>query len=119
MPRVKRGVTARARHKKVLSRAKGYFNARRKVFRVAKQAVAKAGQYAFRDRRVRKREFRALWIARINAAARENGLSYSRLINGLSRAAIGVDRKILADLAGHDKKAFSALAEKAKAQLPV
>ncbi len=119
MPRVKRGVTARARHKKVLSRAKGYFNARRKVFRVAKQAVAKAGQYAFRDRRVRKREFRALWIARINAAARENGLSYSRLINGLSRAAIGVDRKILADLAVHDKKAFSALAEKAKAQLPV
>jgi large subunit ribosomal protein L20 len=116
MPRVKRGVTARARHKKVLSRAKGYYNARRKVYRVAKQAVARAGQYAYRDRRVRKREFRALWIARINAAARECGLSYSRLINGLSRAAIAVDRKMLADLAVHDKKAFSALAAKAKAQ---
>jgi large subunit ribosomal protein L20 len=119
MPRVKRGVTAHARHKKLLSRAKGYFNARRKVFRVAKQAVAKAGQYAYRDRRQRKRQFRALWVARINAAARENGLSYSRFINGLSRAAIEVDRKMLADIAVHDKPAFSALAEKAKAHLPV
>lgn len=119
MPRVKRGVTAHARHKKVLSLAKGYFNARRKVFRVAKQAVAKAGQYAYRDRRQRKRQFRALWIARINAAARENGLSYSLFINGLSRAAIEVDRKMLADIAVHDKPAFSALAEKAKAHLPV
>lgn len=119
MPRVKRGVTAHARHKKVLSRAKGYFNARRKVFRVAKQAVAKAGQYAYRDRRQRKRQFRALWVARINAAAREHGLSYSRFINGLSRAAIEIDRKVLADLAVHDKPGFSALAEKAKAHLPV
>lgn len=119
MPRVKRGVTAHARHKKVLSRAKGFFNARRKVFRVAKQAVAKAGQYAYRDRRQRKRQFRALWVARINAAARENGLSYSRFINGLSRASIEVDRKMLADIAVHDKPAFSALAEKAKAHLSV
>ncbi len=119
MPRVKRGVTAHARHKKVLSRAKGYFNARRKVFRVAKQAVEKAGQYAYRDRRQRKRQFRALWVARINAAAREHGLNYSRFINGLSRAAIEVDRKMLADIAVHDKPAFSMLAEKAKAHLPV
>jgi len=119
MPRVKRGVTAHARHKKVLTRAKGYFNARRKVFRVAKQAVAKAGQYAYRDRRQRKRQFRALWVARINAAAREHGLSYSRFINGLSRAAIEIDRKVLADLAVHDKTGFSVLAEKAKAHLPV
>ncbi|MDA8364284.1 MAG: 50S ribosomal protein L20 [Acidiferrobacterales bacterium] len=117
MPRVKRGVTAHARHKKVLGRAKGYFNARRKVYRVAKQAVDKAGQYAYRDRRVRKRDFRALWIARINAAARECGLSYSRFINGLQRAAIAVDRKVLADIAVHDKHAFSVLAEKAKASL--
>ena len=118
MPRVKRGVTAHARHKKVLSRAKGYFNARRKVFRVAKQAVIKAGQYAYRDRRQRKRQFRALWIARINAAARECGLSYSRFMNGLKIASIEVDRKVLADIAVHDKKAFSSLAEKAKASLP-
>jgi large subunit ribosomal protein L20 len=118
MPRVKRGVTAHARHKKVLGRAKGYFNARRKVFRVAKQAVDKAGQYAYRDRRQRKRQFRALWIARINAAARECGLSYSRFMNGLKIAAIEVDRKMLADIAVHDKKAFSSLAEKAKASLP-
>jgi large subunit ribosomal protein L20 len=118
MPRVKRGVTAHARHKKVLSRAKGYFNARRKVFRVAKQAVDKAGQYAYRDRRQRKRQFRALWIARINAAARECGLSYSRFMNGLKIAAIDVDRKVLADIAVHDKQAFSSLAEKAKASLP-
>ncbi len=117
MPRVKRGVTAHARHKKVLGRAKGYYNARRKVYRVAKQAVDKAGQYAYRDRRVRKREFRALWIARINAAARECGLSYSRFINGLQRAAIEIDRKVLADIAVHDRHAFSVLAEKAKASL--
>lgn len=117
MPRVKRGVTAHARHKKVLGRAKGYYNARRKVYRVAKQAVDKAGQYAYRDRRVRKREFRALWIARINAAARECGMSYSRFINGLQKAAIEIDRKVLADIAVHDRNAFSALAEKAKASL--
>lgn len=117
MPRVKRGVTAGARHKKVLSQAKGYYNARRKVYRVAKQAVAKSGQYAYRDRRVRKREFRALWIARINAAAREYGLSYSRFMNGLKKATIDIDRKILADIAVHDKKSFSVLADKAKAAL--
>jgi len=117
MPRVKRGVQAGARHKKVLSEAKGYYGARRKVYRVAKQAVVKAGQYAYRDRRQRKRQFRALWIARINAAARENGLSYSRFINGLSKAEIEIDRKVLADLAVFDKVAFSALAEKAKASL--
>ena len=117
MPRVKRGVTAGARHKKVLSQAKGYYNARRKVYRVAKQAVAKSGQYAYRDRRVRKREFRALWIARINAAARENGLSYSRLINGLKKANIEIDRKVLADLAVFDKAAFGAIAAQAKASL--
>jgi large subunit ribosomal protein L20 len=117
MPRVKRGVTAGARHKKVLAQAKGYYNARRKVYRVAKQAVAKSGQYAYRDRRVRKREFRALWIARINAAARECGLSYSRFMNGLKKATIEVDRKVLADIAVHDKKSFSVLADKAKAAL--
>jgi large subunit ribosomal protein L20 len=117
MPRVKRGVTAGARHKKVLSQAKGYYNARRKVYRVAKQAVAKSGQYAYRDRRVRKREFRALWIARINAAARECGLSYSRFMNGLKKATIDIDRKVLADIAVHDKKSFSVLADKAKAAL--
>ena len=117
MPRVKRGVTARARHKKVLTKAKGYYNARRKVYRVAKQAVMKAGQYAYRDRRARKRDFRALWIVRINAAARECGLSYSRFINGLQKAMIEVDRKMLADIAVHDKAAFAVLAEKAKASL--
>jgi large subunit ribosomal protein L20 len=117
MARVKRGVVARARHKKVLNKAKGYYGARSKVFRVAKQAVIKAGQYAFRDRRVRKREFRALWITRINAAARINGLSYSRFMNGLSRAGIEVDRKMLADLAVHDAAAFTALAEQAKAEI--
>ena len=117
MPRVKRGVQARARHKKVIAEAKGYYGARRKVYRVAKQAVIKAGQYAYRDRRQRKRQFRALWIARINAAARENGMSYSRFINGLSKAEIEIDRKVLADLAVFDKAAFSALAEKAKASL--
>jgi len=117
MPRVKRGVTARARHKKVLKKAKGYYNARRKVFRVAKQAVIKAGQYAYRDRRNRKREFRALWIVRINAAARAHGLSYSRFMDGLHKADIRVDRKVLADLAVNDPDAFAALAEKAKAAL--
>ena len=117
MSRVKRGVQARARHKKVLDKAKGYYGARRKVYRVAKQAVIKAGQYAYRDRRQRKRQFRALWIARINAEARENGLSYSRFINGLSKADIEIDRKVLADLAVFDKAAFTALAEKAKASL--
>ena len=117
MPRVKRGVVARARHKKVLDQAKGYYSARRKVYKVAKQAVMKAGQYAYRDRRARKRDFRALWIVRINAAARECGLSYSRFINGLQKAAIEIDRKVLADIAVHDKSAFAALAEKAKASL--
>jgi large subunit ribosomal protein L20 len=117
MPRVKRGVTSHARHKRVLKRAKGYYNARRKLIKTAKQAVMKAGQYAYRDRRVRKREFRALWITRINAAARESGLSYSRFINGLLKASIEIDRKVLADLAVHDKKAFAALAERAKAAL--
>ena len=117
MPRVKRGVTAHARHEKVLDKAKGYYGARRKVYRVAKQAVTKAGQYAYRDRRQRKRQFRALWIARINAAARENGMSYSRLIDGLNKANVEVDRKVLADLAVFDAEGFSALAEKAKAGL--
>jgi large subunit ribosomal protein L20 len=119
MPRVKRGVTAHARHKKVLKQAKGYQGARSKVFRVAKQAVIKAGQYAYRDRRQKKREFRALWIARVNAGARENGLSYSRLINGLKQAAIEVDRKVLADLAVFDKPAFAELANRAKAALGI
>jgi large subunit ribosomal protein L20 len=117
MARVKRGVVARRKHKKVLSQAKGYYGARRKVFRVANQAVTKAAQYAYRDRRQRKRQFRALWIVRINAAARECGLSYSKLINGLNLAEIVVDRKVLADLAVNDKAAFSVLAEKAKACL--
>ncbi len=117
MARVKRGVTATRRHKKTLKAAKGYYGARRKVYRVAKQAVTKAGQYAYRDRKNKKRTFRALWIVRINAEARNNGLSYSRFMNGLSRAEIEVDRKVLADLAIHDKAAFSALAEKAKASL--
>ena len=117
MPRVKRGVTANARHKKVLGKAKGYYGARSKIYRVAKQAVIKAGQYAYRDRRQRKRQFRTLWIARINAAARENGMSYSRLIDGLNKANIEVDRKVLADLAVFDAAGFSALAEKDKAGL--
>jgi len=117
MPRVKRGVAAKARHKKVLQKAKGYYGARRKLFKTANQAVTKAGQYAYRDRRQRKRQFRALWIARINAAARLYGLSYSRFINGLSRAGIEIDRKILADLAVHDLDAFGALAAQAKASL--
>ena len=117
MARVKRGVTAKARHRKLLGKAKGYYNARRKVYRAAKQAVIKAGQYAFRDRRARKREFRALWITRINAAARANGLSYSRLINGLALAEIEVDRKVLADIAVHDQDGFTALATVAKEAL--
>ncbi|QOC23957.1 50S ribosomal protein L20 [Wenzhouxiangella sp. AB-CW3] len=117
MARVKRGVVARRRHRKVLSRAKGYYGARRKVFRVAKQAVIKAGQYSYRDRRQRKRDFRSLWIQRINAAAREHGLSYSRFINGLKRAEVEIDRKVLADLAVNDKAAFKALAEKAQSSL--
>ena len=106
MPRVKRGVTAHRRHKKVLKQAKGYYGARSRVYRVAKQAVTKAGQYAYRDRRVKKRTFRALWIARINAQARIEGISYSQLIAGLKKANIELDRKVLADLAVHDKSAF-------------
>jgi large subunit ribosomal protein L20 len=117
MSRVKRGVTARARHKKVLAEAKGYRGFRSKVYRVAKQAVIKAGQYAYRDRRQKKRDFRALWIVRINAAARECGLSYSRFMDGLHKAGIEVDRKMLADVAVHDKTGFAALAEQAKAAL--
>jgi large subunit ribosomal protein L20 len=117
MARVKRGVTARARHKKILNKAKGYYGARSRVFRVAKQAVIKAGQYAYRDRRVKKREFRALWIVRIGAASVENGLSYSRFIHGLSKAGITLDRKVLADLAVHDKPAFGKLVEQAKTAL--
>lgn len=117
MPRVKRGVTARARHKKVLEQAKGYRGRRKNVFKIAKQAVIRAGAQAYRDRRQRKRQMRALWIVRINAAARENGLSYSRLVNGLSKAEIQLDRKVLADLAVFDKPAFTALAEQARAAL--
>src|SRR5690554_2253717 len=117
MARVKRGVIARRRHKKILKQAKGYYGARSRVFRVAKQAVIKAGQYAYRDRRQRKRQFRQLWIARINAGARVNGLSYSKFINGSKKASIELDRKILADLAVHEKAAFAALVEKAKASL--
>ncbi|MCF6337165.1 MAG: 50S ribosomal protein L20 [Gammaproteobacteria bacterium] len=117
MARVKRGVQARAKHKKVIAKAKGYSGRRKNVYRVAVQAVTKAGQYAYRDRRQRKRQFRALWIARINAAARECGLSYSRFINGLKNAEIEVDRKMLADIAVFDKNAFAQLAEKAKANL--
>ena len=114
MPRVKRGVTAHARHKKVIEQAKGYRGRRKNVYRVAKQAVTKAGQYAYRDRRQRKRQFRALWITRINAAARENGLSYSRFMDGLHKADIQVDRKLLADMAVNDKNAFTQLAEQAR-----
>ena len=117
MARVKRSVQARARHKKVLKQAKGYYGARRKSYRTAKQAVIKAGQYSYRDRRQRKRQFRRLWIVRINAAAREFGLSYSRFMDGLNKAEIEIDRKVLADLAAHDRAAFGALAEKAKASL--
>ncbi|MEW9897410.1 50S ribosomal protein L20 [Chitinivorax sp. PXF-14] len=117
MPRVKRGVTARARHKKVLALAKGYRGRRKNVYRIAKQAVMKAGQYAYRDRRQRKRQFRQLWIARINAASRECGLTYSRFMNGLKKAAIEIDRKVLADLAVFDKPAFARIVEQAKAGL--
>ncbi|MBS3917008.1 MAG: 50S ribosomal protein L20 [Rhodocyclaceae bacterium] len=117
MPRVKRGVTARARHKKVLDQAKGYRGRRGSVYRIAKQAVMKAGQYAYRDRRQRKRQFRSLWIVRINAAARELGLTYSVLMNGLKKASIEVDRKVLADLAVFDKPAFAQIANQAKASL--
>ena len=114
MARVKRGVTARRRHKKILKQAKGYYNARRKVFRVAKQAVTKALQYAYIGRKQKKRNFRSLWIARINAASRANGMSYSPFINGLLKAGITLDRKVLADIAVHDAKGFTALVEKAK-----
>jgi large subunit ribosomal protein L20 len=117
MARVKRGVTAGRRHKKVLGKAKGYYNARRKVYRAAKQAVIKAGQYAYAHRRAKKRDFRALWITRINAAARTHGLSYSRMIAGLHEAGIEIDRKLLADLAMHDENAFGVIAEQAKAAL--
>jgi len=119
MARVKRGVTAGRRHKKVLGKAKGYYNARRKVYRAAKQAVIKAGQYAYRDRRAKKREFRALWIARINAAARLHGLSYSRMINGLEQAGLAIDRKMLADLAVNDTAAFGVIAQQAKTALGI
>jgi len=117
MARVKGSVVARRRHKKILKQARGYYGARSRSFRVAKQAVIKAGQYAYRDRRQRKRQFRSLWIARINAASRANGLSYSRLIAGLRKAKIGLDRKVLADLAVHDKQAFSAVVEQARQAL--
>lgn len=117
MPRVKRGVTAKARHKKILAKAKGYRGRRSNVYRVAKEAVMKAGQYQYRDRRAKKREFRALWIARINAAVREMGMSYSVFMSGLKKASIDIDRKVLADLAVHDRQAFSKIAEQAKASL--
>ena len=117
MPRVKRGVEAGRRHKKILKQAKGYYGARSRVYRVAVQAVTKAGQYAYRDRRVEKRTFRRLWIARINAQSRVEGLSYSRLINGLMKAGIALDRRVLADLAVHDKAAFGAVVNHAKAAL--
>jgi len=117
MARVKRGVTAHAKHKKVLNKAKGYYGARSRTYRSAKQAVIKAGQYAYRDRRAKKRVFRGLWITRINAEARNNGLSYSRLMDGLKKANVEVDRKVLADIAVHDKPGFAALAEKAKTAL--
>ena len=117
MPRVKRGVVANRRHKKILKLAKGYYGARSRVFRVAVQAVTKAGQYAYRDRRVKKRTFRRLWIARINAQSRVEGLSYSRLIDGLNKAGIELDRRVLADLAVHDKAAFGAVVAQAKAAL--
>ena len=117
MARVKRGVTARARHKKVLKKAKGYYGARSRTYRAAKQQVIKSGQYAYRDRRVKKREFRALWIVRINAAANEHGISYSRFMHGLAAAGVALDRKVLADLAVNDKPAFAQLAAQAKAQI--
>lgn len=119
MPRVKRGVVARASHKKVIAQAKGYRGRRKNVYRIAKQAVMKAGQYAYRDRRQRKRQFRTLWIARINAAAREQGMSYSVFMNGLKKAAINIDRKVLADIAVFDKPAFAQFVVQAKASLGV
>ena len=117
MARVKRGVTARARHKKILKAAKGYYGARSRTYRVAVQAVTKAGQYAYRDRRQKKRQFRQLWVVRINAAARQNGLSYSRFICGLKKASVEIDRKILANIAVYDKSTFAVLVEKAKSAL--
>jgi large subunit ribosomal protein L20 len=117
MPRVKRGVTAHAKHKKVIAKAKGFRGRRGNVFRVAKQAVMKAGQYAYRDRRKKKRQFRALWITRINAAVRELGMSYSVFMAGLKRANIDIDRKVLADLAVADKAAFAKIAGQVKASL--
>jgi large subunit ribosomal protein L20 len=114
MARVSRGVTAKARHKKVLKQAKGYYGARSRTYRVARQAVFKAGQYAYRDRRNRKRDFRALWITRINAGSKELGVSYSKLMNGLKKSGVELDRKILADLAVRDKQVFAALVEQAK-----
>jgi large subunit ribosomal protein L20 len=117
MPRVKRGVTARARHKKILALAKGYRGRRKNVYRIAKQAVMKAGQYAYRDRRAKKREFRRLWIARINAGSRALGLTYSKFIAGIKKASIEIDRKVLADMAVNDPAAFASIVEKAKAQL--
>jgi len=117
MSKVKRGVTARARHKKTLAKAKGYYGARSRVYRVAKQAVTKAAQYAYRDRRQKKRNFRSLWIVRINAAAREHGLSYSVFMNCMKKLAIQIDRKVLADIAVHDRAAFASLAEQAKKTL--
>ena len=117
MARVKRGVTARARHKKVLKAAKGYYGARSRTYRVAVQAVTKAGQYAYRDRRQKKRQFRALWIVRINAAARQHGLSYSKFMNGLKKANIEIDRKVLSELAINEKAAFETIANQARAAL--
>lgn len=117
MPRVKRGVTAHARHKKILALAKGYRGRRKNVFRIAKQAVMKAGQYAYRDRRAKKRVFRQLWIARINAGARSLGLTYSKFMAGLKKASIDIDRKVLSDMAIHDPAAFAAIVDKVKAQL--
>jgi large subunit ribosomal protein L20 len=119
MPRVKRGVTAHARHKKVIAQAKGYRGRRGNVYRIAKEAVMRAGQYAYRDRRTRKREFRVLWIARINAAVREHGISYSVFMNGIKKAAIEIDRKVLADLAVADKAAFAKIVGDVKATLGV
>jgi large subunit ribosomal protein L20 len=117
MPRVKRGVTARARHKKVIDQAKGYRGRRNNVYRIAKEAVMKAGQYAYRDRRAKKRVFRQLWIARINAAARSNGLTYSQFANGIRKAGIDIDRKVLADIAYHDPAAFTGIVNQVKASL--
>ena len=117
MPRVKRGVTARASHKRIINAAKGYRGRRKNVFRIANEAVMKAGQYQYRDRRQRKRQFRALWIARINAASRQHGLTYSVFMNGLSRAEIGIDRKVLSDIAIFDKDAFAKIVDQVKAKL--